>query len=237
MIDRYEAIAALRRFDFGTKCEFLIEEYAREHFPAIRQEIIAQLAADTGGGSLEVIRKGLHDAAASVRACALDSIREIPSPLRSDVEGLLADSSYAIVASALTRLSGQFPASIARYLDKTNGIVGPGHLVAVRWHELNAGRGATRSIDSLIGYTSNSNDFTTRLNALEALKRLDVLSEPLIAHLFDAMLNPNGRLSGPATSIAQYFWQQNSKRAMLQTYASSHSWRPWQKAILDKALN
>jgi hypothetical protein len=73
----------------------------------------------------------------------------------------------------------------------------------------------------------------TRVNALEALKRLGYFDDPLFPGLMSAMANPNGRLRAPAEAVASYFMAQTRLAEKLTGYYRSHSWTPAEKKLLD----
>jgi aminopeptidase N len=236
MIDRYDAIAAMDSVALPLKRELLATIFDREQFFYIRGEIVRQLANDADPVSISVIRKALRDPAAAVRSAALLNTRFIPGNLRSDFELLLHDSSYAIEASALSRLAARFPDRVGEYLEWTRADEGIGNQVRVLWHELNAGRGERSSLKALAEMCGPSYEFRTRLNAFDAVKHLNFLDTAVALNLLDAMLSSNSRLRGPATGTAQYFLQQTTHRRILeQSYASSH-WLPWQEELLAPAL-
>lgn len=58
-------------------------------------------------------------------------------------------------------------------------------------------------------------EFRTRTAAMLALKRLDYLDAQLAQNLFDAFLNFNSRLAGPAGDLIKYFAQNSYNKALL----------------------
>jgi aminopeptidase N len=233
MIDRYDAIAAMRGLGIATKREILMQVYEREPFHALREEILSQITGDTDSRTIDLLREALGDSVASVRRAALQACGAVPLPLKAEVERLLRDSSYTTVGAALELLSGRFPEETPRYLALTKDVHGPGDRVGVLWHEISARQGDTASAALLAGYTGVSYDFMTRVNALEALKRLGTCDEPLFPGLMSAMANPNGRLRAPAEAVASYFLTQTSLARKLTGYYRSHSWTPGERKLLD----
>ncbi len=237
MIDRYDAVAAMRPVDLPTKRALLTRLFRSERSPYIRGEIVGQLANDPDPTSMQVIAAALADRHVEVRTSALTNVTAISPILRTDFENLLRDSSYNIEAAALTKLSAQYPERVASYLKLTKDDRGVGNQVHILWHELNAGLGNGGSLDSLVAFVGPSYEFRTRVNALDALKRLNYADSTLMPGLFDALLHPNGRLSGPAASIAQYFCQQTKYRLLFHEYYQSRTWTSWQQEIIEKAIN
>ncbi|HTR99699.1 MAG TPA: M1 family metallopeptidase, partial [Bacteroidota bacterium] len=232
MIDRYDALAAMRSWPVSAKREILARTFGRETFHAMREEVLAQIAGDTTSEGITIIRKGLHDPEASVREAALLSASAVLPAVRNDAETMLRDSSYAAEAQALKTLCARFPGETPRYLAETNDDTGTGHVVSVLWHEISAGRGETSSLERLVDYAGVSYEFMTRVNALEALKRLGYSETPLMEPLFSAMASPNPRLRGPAAAVAGYFMEQTRYRSALIAYYRSHHWTAAEERLL-----
>ena len=233
MIDRYDAIAAMRTTEIGAKRDILLRVYAREAFHATREEILSQITGDSDTRSVGLLRQALRDSAATVRRAALRACGMVPLPLKSDVERLLRDSSYTTVAQALELLCRRFPEETPRYLALTKDDRGTGHRVSVLWHEISAGSGDTSSVARLVDYAGVSYEFMTRVNALEALRRLGYCDEPLFPALFTAISSPNARLRSPAGAVASYFMEQTSPARKLRTYYRSHSWTSAERKFLE----
>ncbi len=233
MIDRYDAVRSMRTTPIADKREFLSRMYDREGFHAIREEILSQLEGDEAPAGTDIVRRGLRDTSATVRRAALRAAAGMLPVLREDAERLLRDSSYVNVEQALQVLTERFPGETPRYLALTEGVDGTGHRVSVLWNEISARHGDTASVSRLIGYAGVSYEFMTRMNALEALKRLGVCDERLFGPLFSAMANPNGRLRAPAEAVAAYFMEQTSPARAMKLYYGAHAWTRSQRAFLD----
>ncbi len=234
MIDRYDAVRAMRPAAVAAKRETLARVYAKDGFHALREEILSQITGDTDTQSVSLVRRGLRDTSATVRRAALQAASGgMLSLLRHDAETMLGDSSYNNVAAALEILSDRFPEETPRYLALTKGVDGTGHRVSVLWNEISARRGDTASVSRLIAYAGVSYEFMTRVNALEALKRLGVCDERLFGSLFSAMVNPNGRLRAPAEAFASYFMEQTSQAREMKLYYGAHAWTAAERAFLE----
>ena len=233
MIDRYDALRAMRPFPLEAKREMLRRVFDRERFHAIREEILMQVSGDSDPESIDLVGRALRDTSATVRRAALQAAAANIVPLRKYAEGLLTDSSYTTVAAALELLCGAFPGETPHYLALTRNVHGTGNCVSVLWHEINARRGDTSSAQQLIDYAGPSFEFMTRTGALEALKRLGECSERLFPALFNAMANPNGRLRSPAESFASYFMERTSCAGAMKSWYRVHSWSAAERQYLD----
>jgi len=236
MIDRYDAVHALRSAAIDVKRELLAQVYGRERFHAARGEAVTQLATDPDSRSMEVVRRAMRDTAVEVRTAALAALPVIPPALRDAVEGLLTDSSYAIVASALTKLCEQFPEHRDRYLSLTRNVKGVGNQVCVLWYEMAARGGLRGALDTLVDMAGPAWEFRTRVNAFESLLRLDYLNESLVQHLYDAMAHANGRLRNPATDVTRGFLTHSSHRALFSKGLQDRAWPQWKKDMITPII-
>ena len=71
------------------------------------------------------------------------------------------------------------------------------------------------SINLLKDMASPYYEFRTRTTAMSALKRQGYLDAQLAQNLFDAFLNFNSRLAGPAGEVIKYFAQNSANKALL----------------------
>ena len=236
MIDRYDAVVGMRATGLDVKREALVQAYEKNTFHAVRSEIVAQLANDPHATARNLLKRALQSESTPVRLSALSNTTPIPSELREPFEQLLKDSSYAIVALALDKLSSEFPQHASRYLNLTDHVHGVGNEVKVKWLEVRGRGGDEASVKDLVALASPSYEFRTRANALEALKRLNHLEPDVLPHLFDALTHFNNRLRAPAASVAAYFAQQTAYSDQLKKYYRSHAWQEWQREVLDRLI-
>ncbi len=241
MLDRLDAVEAMKAIDLNTKRNTLIEVFNKETFQAVKVAIVAQLIKDTNSSSKALIKSAIHDRDVMVRKSTLSNITIIPSDLIPDYEKMLGDSSYDIIVSTLTLLNSNNPNKLPQYLETTKGITGTlGRNVEIKWLELSASSspGIENSFTAkLVQYSSNSYEFRTRVNAMQALKRLDYFNSNLLGSLLDAIPSSNGRLAGPATEVLQYFYGQDRYKKTISDYVNSHKWEGWQLAAIKKIVN
>jgi hypothetical protein len=76
-------------------------------------------------------------------------------------------------------------------------------------------------------------EFRTRVNAFEALKRMNHFNEQVCRNLFEATLSFNSRLSNPAKDALAYFKQQSAAQAIMKEVASSSDWTEEQQKALQ----
>ena len=236
MIDRYDAIAAMRPLPADQKRAELLRAYGREGFHAIRTEAVNQLAADRHPDARALMLRAVHDPAAEVRLALITAITGIGEEERMALEGLLADSSYDVVAAALRKLARRFPDEARSYCAKTAGDRGVGNQIRIIRHEILAGLGDVASLDSLSRLARPENEFRTRVNAFEALRSLNHCPDDVVHSLCDAMTHPNGRLRGPATDVARHFLATTAFRGLFQRELADASRPEWKREMLRTVI-
>jgi aminopeptidase N len=227
MIDRYDAVAAMKGLPLIQKAEVLRKVFHGEKFFAPRVEALNQLAADTCAvcaESIDILKAALADTDVAVRKAALaviDPHSVQTMALLRGLEALLKDSSYEIVEMSLQKLADANPVNLSDYLEVTKGVEGNiGRNVRVRWLELAwLNSDDPKYANELVKMTSQSYEFRTRVNAMAALKRMDYFSEPLTGYLIDAIRSSNTRLSGPASDLMDYFYAQDKRKNQIREHA------------------
>ena len=235
MIDRYDAIVALKDFPLEMKKYGLWKIYQKESFHLIKSEIISQLAQDSSPTTLEIFRKALSDPDFQVRKTMVKYVVHIPVSIKPDYEALLIDSAYNITEIALENLCKSFPEKTDAYLETTKEVKGwRGLNVWIKWLEIAISSGKKEFIPELNDYTSISFEFETRINAMNALKRLNYLDEQEIKNIFLACFHWNFKLSNAAKSIIEYYSQQNVYKDMLLKELNSGFWTNNEKDLIRK---
>jgi aminopeptidase N len=188
MIDRYDALFAMRDITISGKKQLLLGRYHHEKFYLLKSEIIHQLAAERDDSCIALFRLALNDPDANVRKAVLKEITPLPLSLRADAERCLQDSSYLNIEFALQNLCVSYPDNKEDYLEQTKSLTGwRGLNIRMRWLEISINAGKKEYLPELIGYTGPSYEFETRMNALSALKKL---------RYSDAITIENARLAG-----------------------------------------
>ena len=152
---------------------------------------------------------------------------------------LLISPSYDVVMNALDKLSAQFPDKIVSYLAKTENVIGTsGRNVDIKRLEIKARVNNDQAAkDLLVSYTSMSYEFRTRVNAAQALKRLNYFAKPLMANLTDAMTSSNYRLGVPCGEVLDYFYNQPQHRNGIGDYIRNEAWKDWEREMIGKMLH
>lgn len=199
MIDRYDALVSLRDVPSGLKTGFLAKRFSAERFHLVKNEILKQLAPDTGMVATEVKGRALTDPDALVRNTALLTIGLIPEFYRETAEKMLYDSSFVNVEQALELLCLSFPERIPGYLDATRDMEGwRGKNIRMKWLEIALLTGQDKYLDELKNYCSPRYGFETRINAFLLLKRLDYQDEITTEYALKAEKHWNRKLSSAA---------------------------------------
>ncbi|MGE3824985.1 MAG: M1 family metallopeptidase [Bacteroidia bacterium] len=249
MLDRYDAVLAMRNTEIELKQDLLIDVFNNEKFHGIKSEVVYQLVNEKDSKSLELITKAINDKDAQVRKAVITHVKNIPAALLAEYEKLLTDASYETITLALEKLCIQFPDNLEKYVEFTRGIIGTrGRNVEIKRMEFleivlkrMSARGENMAAPMnkfhLIGFTSSSYEFMTRQNAFASLKRLDYFDKKALANMLDAAFSSNNRLAGPAIETLKYFYAKNEHRKMIDDYLATQKRLSWQEEIIKQITN
>jgi aminopeptidase N len=237
MLDRYEALMALKSLPLNQKQKMLQERFYQESFYALKAEIVNQLAQGITEPTIKkLIIDALSDTHAEVKKAAIAAIKAYDIDLITALEKTLQDKSYLVKEQCLEKLCILHPAQKQVYLNQVKDVVGVrGSNVRVKWLELNAQENMLAYGSQLAHYAGNSYEFITRINAMNALKRLNYLDTIAVKGIIDALLNPNTRLSNEASASIKHFVVSTAYKQLFEKYTQSQTWETWQKSILQKS--
>lgn len=234
MLDRYDALVALKEYDVEQKRELLMEVFRNEKFHAMKSEVITQLINDevTNYQLLSVFDEKEPQAKLTfIKAYNGDN-----TSCLSAIGRALTDNSYDVVQASIEKICKLDAVNLKRYLPIVKDVYGMNNSVNIKYHEL----GVIYNIDAdehakaLISYASNQWEFRTRNHAFAAIKSSGVYSATLIPHLFDAMLNTNSRLAGPAAELTNFLATKTNNLNDMQHYFNTTNYNKAQKDILIK---
>jgi aminopeptidase N len=236
MLDRYEALVALRSVSIKKKEQVLRTVFSSEQYYYNQAEALIQLIKAGVEVKKEVswmVEKG----SPQLQKTVLSSWASIPAEYESAITALLKAKSYDVIQIALIRGVMNFKENTDYYLEQTSGVVGTrGKNVRIQWLEINAGKSKEQELyDELVDYTSNSFDFITRQNAIGALKRLSFCNEQLITNLCFGVQKANWKLSKSCGILIRHFYNSDYKE-MVDKTARSFETSEDQKARIERFL-
>ena len=206
MIDRYDALQALRTTPLAKKKKILLSAWEKNQFHLIRSAILEQLGQDRSEEAISLFRRALHDNNANVRKTALITLDTIPAPLKPDAEICLGDSSYLNIQFALERLCGSFPAETAHYLELTKDMEGwRGRNIRMSWLVIAIRNGKYEYLKELIQYSGPEYEFETRMNAFSALQKLNYIDPVTTENAEAAAKHWNFKLAASGKAYLSFF--------------------------------
>jgi aminopeptidase N len=237
MLDRYDALVAMRSVSIDQKREVLYEVLGREKHEGIINEVITQLSLDQTEKSQALLKDLTRFTKAGVRDNALKNM----SPNEGNKSAFvlaLNDSSYDVVKTALEKLCLAYPNEVEVYLKATKNVHGMFHSVKMKWLELSIllGVEADKARAELVDYSSAGYEFRTRGQAFMVLKSTSTFNDEVISNVFQAVLSPNGRLSGPAADLANYYGSNVIFKEKMKKYFASAQFSDAEKEILIKSV-
>ena len=197
MLDRFDAIVALKTIPMAEKQKALEEAYERESFEHIKAEIAKQLWPlpswqEKLAGAKEV----------AVRKAILAEIKE-PSKYINVLMAMLEDESYEIICTAVDKLVQAKDVDLFAVADKIKTTDGQAMNVKCKYLMI-TGKGNEvenqMSRNALSEYAGPMYDFRTRLNAINAMMDIGRCEEKGIESLMEACTSFNGRLASPAAA-------------------------------------
>ncbi|QED37547.1 M1 family metallopeptidase [Antarcticibacterium arcticum] len=199
-IRNYMEVAALRELPYQNKKEQLNRTL---NFPVndyIGQEVVYQLAGQTGPGVEALYKKAFESGNLYVRQAIASSIENIPPQLKGDFVSLLNDDSYFTVEYALLKLWMQYPEEAGRWIEKTANIEGFFNKnVRMLWLVLNLVSPQTAKNDLAVyynelgSYTREYYPFEVRQNAFGYLYQLNAFDDENLTDLVKAGQHHNTR--------------------------------------------
>ncbi len=246
MIDRYDALDALIRdstVSDSVKAVLLAERFAAERFVAIRALIARTFASSRSMHHLDDVRRTLEaalaDSDAEVRRTVISSLRTIPDWLKAPCLSLLRDSSYQIVQLALERLASTFPDSAIEYVRRVERFSRydecAGHRIRITCDRIRAEHGDTLARERLLDFASPSFEFTTRQNAIAALRTLNWCDTRLVRYLIDARFHFNQHLSSIARDALRHYAKQSHYRELIRSAVGQVPER-WKHVQLEELM-
>ncbi len=221
MIDRFEALLALRSTSIKKKEQALRKVFSKEQYYYTQAEALKQLI-DAGVNVKKEVNWMVEKGSPQLQKAVLSNWANIPAEYESAITALLSAKSYDVIQIALIRGVMNFKENTDYYLEQTKNVVGTkGKNVRIQWLEINAGKTkAEESYKELVDYTSNSFDFITRQNAIGALKRLNYCNEQLITNLCLGVQKVNWKLSKSCGLLIRHFYNSDYKELVISAVKS-----------------
>ena len=238
MIDRFDALVALRNANIDSIRNNLIDAYNNNSFQAIRAEVVLQLAQDTNKESIAILLDAFNDKDVNVRMAAIKNCTLENSSFQPYFEKALNDSSYNVVQLSLQQLVTFSPTNASVYLNKTKDVYGMNNSVRIKWLELSVlntkGNEQLPFLNELVAYTSNSYEFRTRINAINSLKLLNYCDDVVVDNLFNAAFSNNSRLSESGITILDNFFTQTKFKLIIHTKYMDGKWNERENNLLKE---
>lgn len=241
MIDRYDALVELAKdtSSLDGMLDVIESIMENEQHHGIRAEAVKVAIGMAQRGvehAWKTVEAGLEDKRAEVRKAAINGMLLLPKRLEDASMALLIDSSYQVVASAVSRICTSYPERIDRVMEITKGIVSPEAVVELARLEVMVADGNAMAYKQLVGLCGPGAEFRTRQNAMRALKRTGQIDEAAAANLIEACLHTNGRLAGVAKEVVGYFLEQSRSRGILMAASRKTVLTPERRKALDDII-
>ncbi len=211
ILDRYDALVEMRTISMDKKRDILQERYYQESFHAMKAEIVKQLLYDTvNANSVEIIRNALLKAHPIVNRAVIENTKKIPFNLKPEFfSALNTTKSYLNIEKLMWILYDNFPNEYQKIIDSSNKLKSNDRNIEIASLSIEyLTTKDKKALKKIILYSSPSFEFHTRINAFNALVKINYIDENVRKYLIQAIRSTNGRLSGPAKEILNYFEKQ-----------------------------
>ncbi|MDA9782967.1 M1 family metallopeptidase [Vicingaceae bacterium] len=238
MIDRYDALVSLSDLNFKDKDNFFLKRFEQEYFHGIKSLIVKELSGEKSKLKEEIVLKALTDEDAEVRKTALFSISEMTPKIEQELIKCLKDSSYKNVETALEVLCVSNLEGSNKYLELTNGKVGNrSRNIEITWLKIATIINKDRALaEKIVDYTSDSYEFLTRTNAMQALRNIQYLNEDAMNNLLEARFHFNSRLRNSAATTLDYFAEIDAYKSSLSVFFRLKTLTEKQKEVFQKYI-
>jgi len=217
-LDRFDALLAMKSWPLSAKKEALLAAYKREKQADFLAEITRQLMADDAS-ALEFAQSAFESSEHLVRRVAINQCPITPET-QAYFWNSLSDSSYENIELALRRMWNNplFGQQKNALLDRIKGLDGYLNNLLIAYNELGAEIYPDINCHAqLVLMAGPQFEFRTRVQAVQALRRMNHLDEYYARVLFDALLNFNSRLSNPVLSICRQYIQETQKKSTFES--------------------
>jgi len=172
----------------------------------------------------------------SVRRVAINQC-VINDETRSYFMNSLSDSSYENIEAALRRMWNHalFSSDKSAMLDQIKSLDGYINNLRIAYFELGSEiYPDVNCTGQLVAMAGPQYEFRTRVQAVNALRRMNHLDEYYARILFDAILNFNTRLSNPVLSVCRSYMQETKHR---QTFERALELAAAENPLMPKGIN
>lgn len=238
MLDRYDALVALRSTPMEKKRDLLFGVLAKERHEAILNEAVSQLCSDKRLQSDERLLNMMKHSKASVRDHLLKQL-EVHAGNAALFETALSDSSYEVVKTAFEKLCTANPRKTGEYAARLKGVAGMHHAVELKVLEMRMlnNNDPEDARARLCAFAGPAYEFRTRNLAFNTLKATGTFDGNVAAALFQAVLSPNSRLSAPAAELCNYFATNLNYRAEMKRVYNEGNYGAADRETLTRSIS
>ena len=105
--------------------------------------------------------------------------------------------------------------------------------IRIKWLEIAIANGNLKYVNELKAYTGESYEFETRINAINALRRLNILDESVVKNMLQGLMHWNYKIRAAESENLTYFYSQDKYKMMIDKVIAEGNYSS-AKAELDK---
>lgn len=236
MIDRHDAILALRSIEVSKKRDLLVDIYLEDDYLAIKNEILFQLKNDNAVKSEQLFAYALGEKEVKIRRKAIDNLSIRNKRYLKFYIDVLDDDSYVNAELMLIKLCEKFPSMIPEFLERTIQKKEEKLSFKLTWLKYSYGMNQ-KMYGEMVDYTSSSFDFRTRIKAINILSSVGYSDHNYIKNLMDAYVHFNRRLIKPASRQLKTLLTDDENKKIFSNYIYNQKWLSFQKDKLKNLID
>jgi aminopeptidase N len=243
LIDRYDAVLALKSVDMELKRAALQKAFEKETHYSIKGAIVKQLMDDSKSNFFLISKLPKEDV--RVKRVVLNDCKQA-KVYKSVFESGLSDKSYVNKEAALRCLCEDKGKNRDAYFERTKNDIGLGHNVRITWLSYKLDQLKSDSVEQLrdkssnyytylnelTAYSSNLYEFRTRISAMRAIKKFNYLNANAIVNVLEASTSNNRRLAGPAVQTLKWYNEQLLMKNAIQSVFDQYPFKDEQRQRL-----
>ncbi len=243
LIDRYDAVLALKSVDIEIKRQALQKAFEKETHYSIKGALVKQLMSDSKSNFFLISKLPKEDV--KVKRVLLSDCKQA-KVFKSVFESSLSDKSYVNKEAALRCLCEDKGKNRDAYFDRTKEDIGLGHNVRITWLSYKLDQLKSDSVEQLrdkssnyyshlnelTAYSSKLYEFRTRISAMRAIKKFNYLNANAIVNVLEACTSNNRRLAGPAVQTLKWYNEQLLMKNAIQSVFNQYPFSDEQRKRL-----
>lgn len=235
MLDRLEALNALKETAINKKRDALIDIYLEEAHSAVKINVLQQLEGDKNAKTTQLFVYAMGEKDVQLRKAALQTADISNKRYLKFYEELLEDKSYNVISIALAKLCYEYPDNIQDYLNRVSTVAEESVDVKLAALKITTA-GSKKMAGAIVDFSSESFEFRTRIKAIEILQEREYFDQKYIKNLLNAYSSFNRKLSYVAEVQLRILLEKPEQSNFIAKYIAKNDWLAHEKLKLKNLI-